>query len=61
MLACLCNNCCLFQLSQVAPNIAWHRFMYCLLHTIFTNKIDRFTDCDGNRRSEYIFTILAYH
>ena len=41
------------------PNIAWHCFTAGQLHTIFANKIDRLTDCDGERQImfESIFTI----
>ena len=61
MLAWMCNNCCLFHRSQVMPNRAWRCFTAHLLNTIFTNKIDCFTDCDGDSQImfESIFTITS--
>ena len=40
-------------------NLVWHCFTDCLLDDTFTNKIDRFTEYDGDReiKLESIFTI----
>ena len=61
MLAYLCNNCRLFCCSQVTPNLVCRRFMAHLLNNTFTNKIDRFTDYDGDRENKFesIFTITG--
>ena len=53
MLACLCNNCHLFCCSQVTPNFAWCFLMACLLNDTFTNKIDHFTDNDGDKKTKF--------
>ena len=49
MLLCPCNICHLFCCSQVMPNFVWCCFT-ALLDIMFTNKKDRFTDYDRDRK-----------
>ena len=59
MLACLCNHCHLICCSQVTQNLAWCHFTAHLLDNTFTDKIDCFTDYDGDKETKFksIFTI----
>ena len=61
MLACVCNNCQLFCCSQVTPNFACRHLTAHLLNITFTNKIDCFTDYDGDSEVmiESIFIIKS--